>query len=352
MQYRIGDKVKFLNTVGGGTISKIMGKNMVHVENEDGFEIPTLINEIVLIGEQPRSEDSKNDQKKSSVSEFIKQGMQEAPFREEVKKKTTQIAGNDSANFYLAFVPENSHNPLDGITKMYLVNDCNQTLIYNYLHFDGFLYESQQTGEVSPNTKQLINSLSSADITKLPEFIFQMLFYKDGSSNLEAPLIKKITVPAVKFYKAGSFKKSDYFKLPAMVFKLNETVFDKAIEKLKSQDKEVDSIEPARIKREEKEEWTEIMEVDLHIHELIDDERGLQANDMLELQMKTFNSKMEGAIKSNKVKRIVFIHGIGEGVLKNEVRRELARKYKKFDYQDASFKEYGFGATMVILKRN
>jgi dsDNA-specific endonuclease/ATPase MutS2 len=51
------------------------------------------------------------------------------------------------------------------------------------------------------------------------------------------------------------------------------------------------------------------------------------------------------------VKKIVFIHGVGDGVLKNELRRELGRKYPKYPYQDASFREYGFGATMAILKK-
>ncbi|MFV0365469.1 MAG: DUF2027 domain-containing protein [Mangrovibacterium sp.] len=350
MQYRIGDKVKFLNDVGGGTVTKLVGKNMVHVENEDGFEIPTLTNEIVLVGEQQEdtSKSSSKETNKPTVTDFVKQGMQGLPVREDIKTKVTQIAGNDRANFQLAFVPENSHNPLDGVTRMYLVNDSNQTLIYNYLHFDGFQYEGQQHGEVSPNTKVLINNLSSADIANLPEFVFQLICFKDGASTIEQPILKTINVHAAKFYKAGSFKHNDYFKIPAMIYKLSETAFDNAVDELKV--KEVVA-EPARVKTAPKEEWQELTEVDLHIHELIDDEQGLGAKDMLELQMKTFKEKMEGAIKSNKVKRIVFIHGIGEGVLKNEVRRELTRKYKQYDYQDASFREYGYGATMVILKR-
>ncbi len=354
MQYRIGDKVKFLNDVGGGVITKLVGKNMVHVENEDGFEIPTLTNEIILVGEQQgglgSSKQTETELKRPNVTEFVKQGMQEALIRDEIKKTTTQIVGNDTPNFHLAFVPENSHNPLDGVVKMYIVNDCNHTLIYNYMHFDGLQYEMQQTGEVSPNTKQVINNLSSADIANLPEFVFQLLYYKDGSSTIEQPLLKRVAVGSVKFYKSGSFKKNDYFKTPAMLYKLNETALDKAVEELKVTIKEVQA-EPARVFNTPKEEWPELLEVDLHIHELIDSETGMTPKDMLDLQLKTVTDKMEGAIKSNKVKRIVFIHGIGEGKLKNEVRRELAHKYKKYDYQDASFQEYGYGATMVILKK-
>jgi len=45
----------------------------------------------------------------------------------------------------------------------------------------------------------------------------------------------------------------------------------------------------------------------------------------------------------------VFIHGKGEGVLRNALLKELRTKYKGCRSQDASFREYGFGATMVTI---
>jgi len=89
----------------------------------------------------------------------------------------------------------------------------------------------------------------------------------------------------------------------------------------------------------------------LHIKELLDNMAGLSAKEMLEYQMKIFNEKMEDAIASKKIKKVIFIHGLGNGVLKQKIRQELTAKYKKYSFQDASFKEYGYGATMVILKR-
>ncbi|MDD4192198.1 MAG: hypothetical protein PHI28_12760, partial [Mangrovibacterium sp.] len=64
--YKLGDRVKFLNDVGGGVVTKIVGKNMVHVENEDGFEIPVLLSEIILdSGETIPGE-------KPTVEQFVK----------------------------------------------------------------------------------------------------------------------------------------------------------------------------------------------------------------------------------------------------------------------------------------
>ena len=54
--------------------------------------------------------------------------------------------------------------------------------------------------------------------------------------------------------------------------------------------------------------------------------------------------------KNKKGQKIVFIHGKGNGILKNSILTELKTKYKNYYYQDASFREYGFGATMVTIK--
>jgi dsDNA-specific endonuclease/ATPase MutS2 len=42
---------------------------------------------------------------------------------------------------------------------------------------------------------------------------------------------------------------------------------------------------------------------------------------------------------------------VGQGVLKQEIAKLLKSKFPKYIFQDASFKEYGYGATMVILRR-
>jgi dsDNA-specific endonuclease/ATPase MutS2 len=95
----------------------------------------------------------------------------------------------------------------------------------------------------------------------------------------------------------------------------------------------------------------DLVEIDLHIHELLEDTRGLANHEMLEVQLGRFRNELETAIAIG-TRRIVFIHGIGNGTLKQELRKELSTKYKKYYFQDASFKEYGYGATMVILKGN
>lgn len=91
------------------------------------------------------------------------------------------------------------------------------------------------------------------------------------------------------------------------------------------------------------------MEVDLHIHQLTTSVRGMSNFDMLNLQLETAKRQLEFAI-SKKIQKIVFIHGIGEGVLKEE----LIYLFKKYpvDFYDADYQKYGLGATEVYVYQN
>ena len=92
-----------------------------------------------------------------------------------------------------------------------------------------------------------------------------------------------------------------------------------------------------------------IFEVDLHINQLVNSTAGLDNFDMLTIQLETAKRKLEYAIQK-RISKVVFIHGVGEGVLKSE----LEYLYKKYPvkYYDASYQKYGLGATEVYIFQN
>ena len=92
-----------------------------------------------------------------------------------------------------------------------------------------------------------------------------------------------------------------------------------------------------------------ILEVDLHINQLVKSTRNMDNYDMLNLQLDTAKKKVEFAIQK-RISKIVFIHGVGEGVLKSELIRLLQKYPVKF--YDASYKKYGMGATEVYIYQN
>jgi hypothetical protein len=93
-----------------------------------------------------------------------------------------------------------------------------------------------------------------------------------------------------------------------------------------------------------------IPEFDLHIEKLVPNKRGMSNYDILTLQSDTAKRHIEFAIR-NRIPKIVFIHGVGEGVLKAELDFLLGR-YDNIVFQDANYQKYGLGATEVYIKQN
>ncbi|MDE5790164.1 MAG: Smr/MutS family protein [Muribaculaceae bacterium] len=93
-----------------------------------------------------------------------------------------------------------------------------------------------------------------------------------------------------------------------------------------------------------------LIEVDLHIYELVDSTVGMDNYSMLQLQLDTVRKTMKNHFRRIGQK-IVFIHGKGDGVLRKEVRKLLSKEYASCVVQDASFLKYGFGATEVTIRQ-
>ncbi|WP_067033446.1 Smr/MutS family protein [Allomuricauda sp. CP2A] len=92
------------------------------------------------------------------------------------------------------------------------------------------------------------------------------------------------------------------------------------------------------------------MEVDLHIHQLVKSSKGLSNFDILNLQLETAKRQLDFAI-SKRIQKVVFIHGVGEGILKEELYY-LFKKYDNLKYYDAEYQKYGLGATEVYIFQN
>lgn len=345
---KIGDKVKFLNDVGGGVVTGFVSKNIVNVENEDGFEIPYPISQLLNTSDPGLNTGSEKLPKTNANS------VAESPV--EIKKPKGEIInGKNNPDFYFCFVPTVPGNAIAGEIELYLVNDSNFTLLYRFSYFAGDKNRTVNFGTLESNSKVLLDSLEQNDLSELPDFGFQLFYFRDEENNWNEPVTKKFKVNPVKFYKESTFSPNSYFKKNALVLQITKNILTTELDKLTHEDfqkviqekeKEREQIiEPASTKR-----TNEIVEIDLHINELIDSSKGLSNHEMLELQKGKVELEMKLAIQ-NRVEKIVFIHGVGQGVLKQEVINLLKKKFGKYYFQDASFREYGYGATMVILRK-
>lgn len=123
----------------------------------------------------------------------------------------------------------------------------------------------------------------------------------------------------------------------------NADIYSVKKEKETSKRKTVPTVKP-------KERHTPKFEVDLHIHQLTDSTKGMTNFDMMNLQLDTARRQLEFAIRK-RIPKMVFIHGVGEGVLRQELETLLGR-YNNVQYYDADYKTYGIGATEVRIFQN
>jgi DNA-nicking Smr family endonuclease len=342
---KIGDRVKFLNDVGGGIVTGFLGKNMVKVENEDGFEVPYPVSKLINVDDPALNKGGAQTEK--TVVEMVPQPVQEE------KTKGKVLPGKDSPAFFFCFVPANSKNPVGGDIGLFLVNDSNFTVLFRYAHFVEGKYNTVLSGEIQPNSKEELEVIDQNDLAELPEFSFQLVCFRDREKEIQPAIVKKFRINPVKFYKEKSFRPNAFFSQNAMVYQIAENILDTEIDKLTEDDfrKVVKAKEQEEPKvKQPKPDQPDIVEVDLHIHELVDNTAGLSNKEILDIQMEKVEREMRLAIES-RAKRIVFIHGVGQGVLKQEVAKLLKSKFPKYSFQDASFKDYGYGATMVMLRR-
>ena len=229
---KIGDKVRFLDAQGGGTVKGFDSKGLVMVEDEDGFEIPTLASQCVVVSEE-------EDQRQAGHAP-----VHQAPLTR------AQMAARQA------------------ISEVDKLKEENRLL------------------------KEEIHAL------------------KAEMSDLKLALLR-----------AQHGTKENVKKGVANTIKSN----------------------PHEVLR------NGIIEVDLHIDALLETSAGMNNAAMLEHQLGVFRQTMQ-SYRNAKGQKIVFIHGKGEGVLRKAIIDELKLRYAKCDWQDASFQQYGFGATQVTIK--
>lgn len=361
---KIGDKVRFLSEVGGGIVRAFKGKDSVLVEDEDGFDIPMLIKECVVIDtnsyNMQQKEAPSKTAKKSCQLETETMGNNHSPIVQRMHEeraitfRAPDIKGRDKLAIFLAFVPHDVKMLSNGKFDAYLVNDSNYYLNYQYLSKQGEGWAMRYQGIVSPNSKELMEEFDQTMLNDLEQVALQCIAYKEGKAFALQPAISaELHLQTVKFYKVHSFHKSIYFEAPALVYDLlKHQAEQKALvvttDEVRAAILSKDATRPKNTQPASQMKGG-ILEIDLHATELLDNTNGMSRTAILEYQVAFFHKVLEEQ-KNKRGQRIVFIHGKGDGVLRKRLLEELRTSYKRFQVQDASFQEYGFGASMVTVK--
>ena len=356
---KIGDKVRFLSDVGGGRVAGFQGKNIVLVEDEDGFQVPTPANELVVVGDDDYSTSRLVADKQKKTVNVAQDDEDYDPADRPVtfKAPVEERKGGDKLSAYIAYVPMSPKEMTSTRFETYIVNDSNYYMQFTYLTAEGNNWQLRSSGEIEPNTKLYIEEFGREDLNNFNRIAVQILAYKRGKSFLLKPVVDvQLRLDPVKFYKLHTFQENDFFEQPAYVLTLIENDAEArplVVDAKRLKQEMMGKINADRPKSQapqvKKDDPNAPIVVDLPASELHDTTTGMSHSDILNYQLEQFRKTIREHEKE-KGRKIVFIHGKGEGILRQALINELRYRFKTCTYQDASFQEYGYGATQVTIK--
>lgn len=353
---KIGDTVRFLNSVGGGRIVRIDG-SIAYVD-EDGFETPVLLRECVVVAQAAPTAPKTMPETQPDTSATAPLKTPQIIEDNDIIEVEETPAG-EKLNIVLAYEPADIKHLSKSDFNTFIVNDSNYFLFFTLLvkTSDSDKWTLRQSDTIDPGIVMYVDTITPEDLPEIDRIALQMVAYKK-----DRPFVPKNPVwierrfDASKFCRLHCFTPNPYFDGPVISYDLiNDDVpvkqvsVDQASLQASMAEKVRADKRPAHKRQRPATPPDQPLVVDLHIHELVDNTNGMSNADMLNLQIDTFRRVMDANMRIHG-KKIVFIHGKGEGVLCHAILKELTHRYKGHDVQDASFLEYGYGATQVTIR--
>lgn len=358
--FKSGDKVRFLNTVGSGVVSRVTASGVIYVNIEDGFEIPCQAQDLVII----ESEESAAGafRKKGEFDSLKMEVAVEEPkeeILEPVQKKEKYAGEKPEKGLYYLIVPHNEEMPLVGKADVYLVNYSSMELYYRFmLHSPKAGDYTLKTGIMEAGDAVLLSEISQPERVDWLKAKVQFLCVDRKSEKMFPAHVISFQIKEQKLLNEAHFRSNAFFDEMALM----QTVFE-----FKNLDEEhvqaaqnLDALKEAlgAVKKEPRKRMNSTLidrhikgdgfaEVDLHIEKLRGDYKKLHDEEKVRTQISYFSQCLDSAMAKD-LKRIVFIHGVGGGILKEKIRKILD-EYENLRYEDASLLKYGEGATEVFF---
>lgn len=355
-KFKPGDRVIFLNEKGGGVVTKVIDDQIVHVAIAEGFEIPYSTGD--LLRADGDNEDMPIAGRRTGRGNPDQEGR-------EVLFSIPNKVDQRPEGVYLAMVPSDQDKVLESRLELQLLNHSPYKVSFGILLNQSGKYSGFAYGQMDSDTSLMLARVGRNEIGDWANGLVQLLFYQDGNTSPLNPASGTIGFRPVKVYKEDSFPYEGLLRKKAFVIEL-ATISAQAQGLMKEDSPDAErlllkeqSSEGSRKPRpaEGKEGMMDkhkvddqIAEVDLHIGELTDNLTGFSNADMLRVQMDYFRRCMEQAWKE-RLKKVIFIHGVGNGTLKMELLRSL-RQTEGIEFYDAPYARYGMGATEVVFYRH
>jgi Smr domain/Domain of unknown function (DUF2027) len=317
----IGDKVRLIHSKGEGIITKILRNDQVEVELEDGFSNPFLRKELALVS---RAEEK-------YFTPTANQSDEALPTTNQIKAKI---------GIYLSFVPINGNR-----YSLYLINNTDYHLPFCLTVLKDGSTEGVGAGYLTSKNSINLKEFDNQNFENWGTFIFDCFYYRENRLAEIKPFSKKVRLRAKSF--ADSKTDSPIINQKGHLLQLDlEELTPINADEIKNKMFGVNDSSKSSIDIAKKPSAV----IDLHIEEL--EKNSLDFNHkkpILEIQLAEFERSLESAI-AHGMDEITFIHGIGNGVLRDEIHRKLGRHKNVSYFKDAQKDKFGYGATLAKIK--
>lgn len=314
MKYKLGDFVRFVDEKIEGYVTRIFDDQMIGVTGEDDFEIPVLAAKVTQV--HGRGKNAEGPQ--SGATEV------------------TADANFVTTGVYLAVV---SDARAKTVVHFHLINQTSFQLLTTLGTAAANKFKGEFAGSVMPGSTEKIYSAQLNELDQWPRININILYHTPKNIEPPKPIAFGEKFRAKDF--AGAKKTAPILNEPAWLIQLDQAELVIDAQKLKESFHKP-AEEKLQLERPPK-------EIDLHIEKLVPDHQLLSSAEILHIQLNYFNKVLDAAIV-HQLPEIVFIHGAGNGVLKNEIHKKLSKNNKVKTFMDAHKEKFGYGATRVMLK--
>ncbi len=345
-----GDKVRFLSTTGSGIVTSV-NKGFATVLIEDGFEIPVEVSDLVVIEPQGKVNPFLRKGEFTQM-ETEKEKIIETPQKPEpVIEKKQRNEETPDKGLYLVFVPLNQESLISGELDVFLINYSSFQVAFQFQLFDsreGFF--SHATGLMEKGDAFQLATVEHNNIKQFGKIRLQSLCFDTRNGALFETEISEAELKPSRFIKEDNYIDNPFFDELAFVYKITQIGPSNAVLP-NIPTPIVEEPAPQEIKKEKSYLIDRYVvesgfaEVDLHIEKLRSDHKSIRKEEMMLIQLAFFKQCLESAIGKG-LKRVVFIHGVGAGLLKKEIH-DILNQHENLQHEDASILKYGIGATEV-----
>jgi hypothetical protein len=306
---QIGDKVKFINESLSGTITRLIDEKTIGVSIEDGFEIPVLKREIMITS--PINAVESHDKKELPETSKIAIGESEISLWFEQSSQTWYKAS--------------------------LLNNSGSDILLSVTIKQGKTFKPLFGGRIEKKTAYLFNTLNLAELDAWGTYCFRLIFHENECDNPRAPWYLEYKFKAKDFMNPKEVNGKPTYLITLKPDKIEQ--FTLAQESIKIETKP--AVDQIHISRPE-----EI--VDIHIHQLVKNFQDISAEEAINIQLSHFSNLFEKAIALN-YQKITFIHGVGNGVLKQKIWKAISGHPAVKTFYEARKEKFGYGATEVVF---